>query len=217
METRERYSRQASLVPANKLADVRATVVGTGAIGRQVAMQLAAIGTPWIQLIDFDTVEEGNLAAQGFMEEDLGKPKVEAVGQICAKINSEGEIQSINDRFRAGMPIGNVVFSCVDDISVRELMFKAVKDEIDLFIDGRMAAEAFQVITAWDKDSKKHYLTTLFTPEEAYQGSCTAKTTIYSSNIVAGMMVSQLAKYLREFSIYKEIQYNLLTHEIEVI
>ena len=38
-----------------------ATVVGVGAIGRQVALQLAAIGIPKLQLIDHDTVEPVNL------------------------------------------------------------------------------------------------------------------------------------------------------------
>ncbi|MBE3097256.1 MAG: ThiF family adenylyltransferase [Planctomycetes bacterium] len=47
-------------MPAERLAECRATVVGVGAIGRQVALQLAAIEIPWLQLVDFDTVEESN-------------------------------------------------------------------------------------------------------------------------------------------------------------
>ena len=52
----ERYSRQRDLVPAERLAQCRITVVGVGAIGRQVALQLTAIGATSIQLVDFDTV-----------------------------------------------------------------------------------------------------------------------------------------------------------------
>ena len=59
----ERYSRQKDIVPADRLADCKATVIGVGAIGRQVAIQLTAMGISWLQLIDFDTVEISNLGA----------------------------------------------------------------------------------------------------------------------------------------------------------
>ena len=53
----ERYSRQQDIVPHERLATCKATVIGVGAIGRQVALQLTAMGIPWLQLIDFDHVE----------------------------------------------------------------------------------------------------------------------------------------------------------------
>ena len=39
-----------------------------GRAGRQVALQLAAIGTPRIQLIDFDLVDQSNITTQGFAQ-----------------------------------------------------------------------------------------------------------------------------------------------------
>ena len=57
MNPNERYLRQQQIIPADRLAAVKATVIGVGAIGRQVALQLAAIGVPQLQLIDHDTVE----------------------------------------------------------------------------------------------------------------------------------------------------------------
>ena len=58
----ERDLRQRDIVPPERLAACKATVIGVGAIGRQVALQLAAIGVPHLQFIDFDTVEPVNLA-----------------------------------------------------------------------------------------------------------------------------------------------------------
>ena len=43
---RDRFARQQDLVPQDRLAELNATVIGVGAIGRQVALQLAAIGVP---------------------------------------------------------------------------------------------------------------------------------------------------------------------------
>ena len=42
--TSERYSRQQDIVPRERILDCKATVIGVGAIGRQVALQLTAIG-----------------------------------------------------------------------------------------------------------------------------------------------------------------------------
>ena len=52
-----RFTRQEGLVRGERLASVATTVIGVGAIGRQVSLQLAAIGARRIQLIDFDQVE----------------------------------------------------------------------------------------------------------------------------------------------------------------
>ena len=64
----ERYSRQIDIVPRERIMDCKATVIGVGAIGRQVAIQLTAIGVPVLQLVDFDHVEISNLASQGYLQ-----------------------------------------------------------------------------------------------------------------------------------------------------
>ena len=212
----ERYSRQRDIVPAERLTKCKATVIGVGAIGRQVALQLAAMGIPWMQLIDFDRVEEGNLASQGYLENDLGRPKVEATGDLCHQIQRGLELHKANERFRRSMEIGNVIFSCVDKIDVRRLIWEAVKDRTNYFCDGRMSAEVLRILTACDAASREHYPTTLFSAEEAYAGACTAKTTIYCANIAAGIMVAQFAKYLRGLPVDPDIQLNLLSSEIIV-
>jgi len=212
----ERYSRQRDIVPKDRLAECRVTVIGVGAIGRQVALQLAAMGVSWLQLIDFDVVESSNLASQGFLEKDLGKLKVDAISQLCSEINSEMLIQAVPDRFRRSGEIGNVVFCAVDKIDVRRLIWNAVKDKASCFIDGRMSAETLRILTACDAGSRRHYPSTLFSAGEAYAGSCTAKTTIYCANIAAGLMIVQFTKYLRQLPVDPDIQLNLLACELDV-
>jgi len=215
-DTQERYSRQKDIVPPERLAICKATVIGVGAIGRQVALQLVAIGIPWLQLVDFDIVETSNLASQGYLEEDLGKLKVEATATLCRRINSGSEIVPVPERFRRSMEIGNMVFVCVDKIDVRRLIWEAVKDKVSFFCDARMSAEVLRVLTACDGQSREHYPTTLFHTEEAFVGPCTAKTTIYCANIAAGLMIAQFTKYLRQLPIEPDIQLNLLASELSV-
>jgi len=212
----ERYSRQKDIVPADRLTACKATVVGVGAIGRQVALQLAAMGIPWLQLVDFDVIEESNLASQGYMEADLGKLKVEATAALCKQISRGIEIYPAKQPFRRSMEIGNVVFCAVDAIHTRRLIWEAVKDKARFFADGRMNAEVLRILTACGLTSRKHYPTTLFSSEEAFQGPCTAKTTIYCANVAAGLMIAQFTKYLRQLPIDCDIQLNLLTNELNV-
>ena len=215
-ELNERYSRQRDIVPQERLAQCRATVIGVGAIGRQVALQLAAMGVPSLQLIDFDVVELSNLASQGYLQDDLGRAKVEATADLAQQVNHDLEVRTIRDRFKRSMKIGDAVFVCVDRIEIRRLIWESVKDKVAIYIDGRMSAEVLRVLTACDPDSRQHYPTTLFSAEQAYVGACTAKTTIYCANIAAGLMVAQFAKYLRRLPAEPDIQLNLLAMELAV-
>jgi molybdopterin/thiamine biosynthesis adenylyltransferase len=212
----ERYSRQKDIVPAERIARCKATVIGVGAIGRQVALQLTAIGIPRLQLIDHDTVEISNLASQGYLEGDMGKLKVNATLELCRRINTASQIHVVPERFRRSMEIGNVVFCCVDHIDVRRLIWESVKDKVSFFADGRMSAEVLRILSAYDDESREHCPATLFRHDEAFIGPCTAKTTIYCANIAAGLMVAQFTKYLRNLLTAYDIQLNLLTSEITV-
>jgi sulfur carrier protein ThiS adenylyltransferase len=212
--SQERYSRQRDLVPADRLSACKATVIGVGAVGRQVALQLAAMGIPWLQLVDFDVVEESNLASQGYLEEDLGRSKVVATAGLCRRISENLEIQEEAARFRRSMETGNVIFACVDKIDTRRLIWEAVKDKVDFWADGRMSAEVLRILIACDSAGRRHYPTTLFAAEEAYVGACTAKTTIYCANICAGLMVAQFAKWLRRLPVESDLNFNLLAGEL---
>ncbi|MFA5866248.1 MAG: ThiF family adenylyltransferase [Phycisphaerae bacterium] len=212
----ERFIRQKDIVPPEKLARCKPTIVGVGAIGRQVALQLAAMGVPCLQLLDFDTVEIHNLASQGYLEESLSTLKVNATAQDCWRINGQVDIVRVPERFKRSTKVGNVVFCAVDKIETRKLLWDSVKDQVECWVDGRMSAEVLRVLTACDPVSRKHYPTTLFSAEEAHQGTCTAKTTIYCANIAAGLMIAQFAKWLRNLPIDSDIQFNLLTSELTV-
>ena len=44
-------------MPRDRLIGLAAAVIGVGAVGRQVALQLACLGVTKLRLIDFDVVE----------------------------------------------------------------------------------------------------------------------------------------------------------------
>ena len=211
----DRDLRQRDIIPPEALARCKATVVGVGAIGRQVALQLAAMGISWLQLIDHDTVEAVNLAPQGYLEDDLGRPKVEATADLCQNINPQLEVHTAKEKYRRTLAQqGNVLFCCVDLIETRRHIWDLVKDRVEFFSDGRMSAEVVRVLMACDPAGRSHYPTTLFAAGESFQGSCTAKSTIFTANIAAGLMLEQFSRWLRRMPVEADLSLNLLASEL---
>lgn len=216
----KRNQRQRDLVPPERLAACNAIVIGVGAIGRQVALQLAAIGVHCMALYDPDRVKVENLATQGFWETDLGSTKVSAVAKQAKQQFPQLELHQFPERFRKSdtqrwstrRPIA--VFCCVDTIDVRRLIWESIKDKAQFFVDGRMAAEVVRVLASDTPNVDQHYPTTLFAASEAYAGECTAKSTIFTANIAAGMMVGQFSRWLRRLPVTKEQVFNLLAQEL---
>ena len=209
-----RYVRQRDIIPADRLADMTVTVIGVGAVGRQVALQLAAIGVPRLQLVDFDHVEVENLAPQAYFESDLGQLKVEATADLARQINSDLDVQVVPERFRRSLDVGDSLFDCVDAIETRRHIWQAVRDQVRFYADTRMSAEVVRVLIATDVAGREHYPTTLFSAGEAHGGTCTAKSTIYTANIAAGLAVGQFTKWLRGFPVDADVTLNILTCEL---
>ncbi|WP_339629434.1 ThiF family adenylyltransferase [Gimesia maris] len=214
--TIDRFQRQSGLIPAERLSEITATVIGVGAIGRQVALQLAAIGTPRIQLVDFDTVELTNITTQGYRTQDLGAAKVEATAQSIRELDDSILVETIPDRFRPSLDLGEAVFCCVDSISARAAIWRSVNKKCDFWTDGRMLGETMRLLTATKGSGVDRYAETLFPQSEAQTGSCTSRSTIYAANITAGLMVHQLTRWLRDISMEADMTLNLLSGEMAV-
>ena len=225
----QRDSRQRDVIPPEKLADCHALVVGVGAVGRQVALQLAAVGVPCLDLVDHDQVGIENLATQGYWHFDVGTPKVEATGEACRLLNPAVSLSLHFERFRRSsvktLPAfldGDrlaVVFCCVDSIETRRLVWESVRPHAALFVDGRMSAEVIRVLASDDPGSGAQdasYSATLFRADQAYAGPCTARSTIYTASIAAGLMLSAFTRWLRGMAVEPDLTLNLLAGELSV-
>jgi hypothetical protein len=232
--TLTRDARQRDLVPSERLSSCHALVIGVGAIGRQVALQLAALGMPNMTLVDDDRVGVENLAAQGYWPADLGNAKVQATAHVCRSIHPEGIITPVTQRFarssvkRLGLTESSAVtssssalplicFACVDSIATRRLLWDALRPHVALWVDGRMAAETLRVLAADHPATDDYYASTLFDAAQAYTGSCTARGTIYTASIAAGFMLAQFARWLRRITVERDQTLNLLACELNTL
>ena len=213
----DRFARQEDLVPQSRLREVFITVIGVGAIGRQVAVQLAAMGAAQLQLIDFDMVEATNVTTQGYFASDIGQPKVVATSRFVQQIEPGISVTTVEDRFRPKQRVGDVVFCCVDSISARAAIWKAANSDCRFWCDGRMLGEILRVLTVADEQGRDHYATTLFEQSDAEPGRCAARSTIYTANIAAGFMLHQFTRWLRDLPIDRDVSLNLLASELTAL
>jgi hypothetical protein len=211
-----RFERQEELVPRERILAETATVIGVGAIGRQVALQLTALGIPKLQLIDFDKVELSNVTSQGFLSEDVGSPKVDAAGGLCHRTEPLLDLNTICDRFRPSTSVGTSVFCCVDSISTRAAIWRALENRIRFWGDGRMLGETIRVFAATADQGRRHYRTTLFPQAEAQAGRCTSRSTIYAASLAAALLIHQFTRYLRGLPLDVDASFNLLAGEYVV-
>jgi sulfur carrier protein ThiS adenylyltransferase len=208
-----RFTRQRDLVPADRLANITVTVIGVGAIGRQVALQLAAIGAPHIQLVDFDVVDVTNVTTQGYFTDDIGQTKVLATADAIRRLDGAIEVDTSQDRYLAKLEIGDAVFCCVDSISARAAIWRSASNRCQFWADGRMLGEVVRVLTAVKTNDCTRYSGTLFPQADAQRGSCTSRSTIYAASIAAGIMVHQFARWLRGIHVDSDTMLNLLAGE----
>jgi hypothetical protein len=194
-----RFIRQQELVPRDRLQAIKTTVIGVGAIGRNVALQLGAIGCPQIQLIDFDAVDLSNVTTQGFYHDEVGQPKVLAAAEAIRQIDPSIVVETIQDRFRPKQDIGEAVFCCVDSITAREAIWRTAGRRCQFWTDGRMLGEVLRVLSVSDPAGREYYPQTLFAQAEAQAGRCTSRSTIYAAGIAAGLMLHQFTRWLRVF------------------
>ena len=113
-------------------------IIGCGSVGSTVAENLARLGVTRFVLYDFDIVEPHNLANQMFTQNDVKKPKVEAVKKIICDINPEAEstIEICSEGY-TDQKLNGYVFLAVDNIDLRReicqknRMNKAIKAVFD--------------------------------------------------------------------------------------
>lgn len=213
-ELRDRFVRQDSLAPRDPLVELQVTLIGVGAIGRQVALQLAALGVPSLQLVDFDLVEPTNITTQGYLLADLGKAKVAATAAAVQQIDPRIEVHCVSERYRPQLVVGDVVFCCVDSISARAAIWRSAGQRCRFWCDGRMLGEVMRILCATDRQGRDHYPTSLFSQSEAQTGACTARGTLYTASIAAGLMLHQFTRWLRGLPVDADLSVNLLASEV---
>lgn len=203
----DRAVRYSQILDSKILITTSATVVGTGAVGRQIALMLGAMGIGALDLVDHDKVGTENLGSQGWAPADVGKPKVFVLADTIRQMNPTCEVrpyygrlveENITALLGPTSTSSTLTFCGADSMICRAQMWEwFMKNPVGLFVDTRMGAMFGLVLSCWDEKTGTEYKETLFPEEEAVQTPCTSRTTIFCGVALAAMAVATAAHYLR--------------------
>ena len=190
--------------PPDRLADCGATVIGLGALGRNVAWQLAALGVPRLQLVDPARVARAQATCEGYFFEDIGRTKAHATAELVHRVNPAIEVSAHVGRFKPGLETHPSVFCCVRNLRTRKTVWRSVSVSVGFFADGRFTKHTLRVLAVCDARSQARYARMIQrdaaksrSDGAAGRGAETSRTATSTAAIAAGLMVDQFTRFLR--------------------
>lgn len=144
-----RYARHLSLEGWNQdiISNSNVIIVGIGALGCEIAKNLALVGVGKLTLIDMDTIETSNLSRQMlFTEEDKGELKAEVAKKKLEVLNPDLDIVTYTKKFQE-LPMSvfesaDVIVGGLDSFSARFALNRLALELCIPYVDG--AATGFK-------------------------------------------------------------------------
>lgn len=184
---KERYSNQLDIVNP-KFEQTSIVIIGAGWIGSTTCMCLAQMWIKDITIIDYDEVENHNLASQLYKETDIGKLKVEALKDNVKEFTWI-EIKVFNEKFKAEhLKDADIVISWVDNMATRKEIIDSCTTRNKRFIDARMAGQFFEIYNYIPVYEKDLYMLKRYSDEEATPTACTNKAVSFNTFAIASII-----------------------------
>jgi len=139
---------------------INVNIIGVGAVGSFIALQLAKLGVPEIIIWDFDTVDDHNITNQVYNFNDLNKKKVDALEEHLLAQNPAIKITK-KGKWNPGDAVSGVVFLEVDSMKIRQAFVddNQYNDLLLAVIDARIGLATGEVhFTYWkNEEMVEHY------------------------------------------------------------
>lgn len=184
-------------------------LAGVGGIGSYVAFLLSRMKPASITIYDPDIVEEVNMSGQLYSKKNVGKAKVDSIAEMMVDYSNFFNTLSIADRYTIDSPAENIMICGFDNMQARRQFYNSWIHHVRmlpekerkkcLFIDGRLAAEEFQVLCITGDDSYHQAVYTrdyLFSDAEADETICSYKQTSHCANMIGSIMVNLFVNFV---------------------
>ena len=204
----EQTSRFSGAIWFNNIQSKTVTLAGLGGIGSYVAFLLARLHISRLNLYDDDVIEAGNMSGQLYEINNVGKPKVTGTADVLQRFSTFWDVNAFNERFTPHSSPTEIMICGFDNMEARKVFYERWKALVNtktpeekvkcLFIDGRLAAESFQVLCIRGDDNysmtryEKDYL---FTDSEADETICSYKQTTFMANMIGSVMVNLFVNF----------------------
>lgn len=201
--------RHMDLFDAYRFGDTPVHVIGAGATGSWLVLQLAKLGISNITVWDFDKVEEHNIPNQLFGLEHVGLYKAHALYMIV-KEQTGLEIKIRNEKFQQGR-LSGYVFLMVDSMKGRWDIWTGsvkMKSAIKLLVEPRMGLNEARVYNVEPMNTTHHerYEACWYPDDEAEVSACgTSQSVITTAMLTASFCARQLVNHFNEVELFNEI------------
>lgn len=223
-------SRFSSAIWYEKIQEKVIVLAGCGGIGSYCGFLLARMKPKALYIYDNDRVEEANMSGQLYGQQDLGRHKVTALANMVRNYANYGSIFAINERFTNDSEATDIMICGFDNMKARDVFFRnwlcyvynKPEEERDncLFIDGRLAAEEFQIFCIKGNDEYniiRYRDKFLFSDEEADETICSYKQTTFCANMIASYMVNLFVNFCaNQVGAYRDLPF-LTTYNAETM
>lgn len=202
-------SRFSSAIWYEEIKKKNVILAGVGGIGSYVGFLLSRMKIDALTIYDPDRVEVVNMSGQLYSKEDIGQFKVNALASMIEKYSDYNSTFAITERFTVDSSAADIMICGFDNMSARKLFFEkwakhvSEKDPEEakncLFIDGRLAAEEFQVLCLRGDDSynkARYNREFLFSDNEADATICSYKQTTFMANMIGSIMVNLFVNFV---------------------
>lgn len=201
----ESTSRFSSAEWYDKVREQRIVLAGLGGIGSYVAFLLSRLKPNAIYMYDPDIVETVNMSGQLYSNNNIGDFKATAIYNMMQLYSGFYNGIARARKYESASVKENIMICGFDNMEARKVFYESWLYRVQeydqrnldashlLFIDGRLAAEEFQVfaITGDNKEAMERYEEEwLFADEEAEETLCSYKQTTFMANMIGSVMVN---------------------------
>ena len=185
------------------------TLAGVGGIGSYVGFLLGRFKPERLIIYDPDKVEAVNMSGQLYGKNDLGSYKGVALANMVKNYADYYNMVIHAERFTTESEATDIMICGFDNMEARKLFYNKWKSHISgkteeekakcLFIDGRLAAEEFQVLSIQGNDNRamaEYEDKWLFNDAEAEETICSYKQTTFMANMIASVMVNIFVNFI---------------------
>jgi hypothetical protein len=185
------------------------TLAGVGGIGSYCAFLLARMKPERLIIYDPDKVEAVNMSGQLYGRHDLGAYKGVALAGMIKDYADYYSMVTHTERFTEESEATDIMICGFDNMEARKVFYNKWKSHISgkskeekakcLFIDGRLAAEEFQVLSIQGNDNRamaEYEVMWLFNDAEAEETICSYKQTTFMANMIASVMVNVFVNFI---------------------
>lgn len=184
-------------------------LAGIGGIGSYCAFLLGRLKPESLFIYDPDIVEAVNMSGQLYGRDDIGSPKVASLSRMVSRYADYNRIVAFQERFTTESEPADIMICGFDNMEARKIFYRKwfihvhSKSEEEkkncLFIDGRLAAEEFQVFAIQGDDRRAQHAYEskwLFSDHQAEETVCSYKQTTFMANMIASVMVNVFVNFV---------------------